>query len=368
MMQPRSMVTLGDGDIGAEPDVFDERDRPHDAGDEGHGLVADDRIVADGGEDAVGGDVAVRADGESAPAVEDAAGGEMGVVADVDEAVFAAGGEVGAWEKVDVVGDGDATAALDEAIGVEADIGADVQRGGVLEVKAAIEADIVADFEKLGMLDVDVVVDDDIAATGLETVAVIHCYWQRMPELRSYSKTEMPRDLAVQVASYVRVQWPFVMGQRTPLWEATPYPLEGRHFVISDGDVLISHALAHFKRVEHAGQEWKVGALSSVFTYPTHRGEGQGEKVAAAATEYLRNGSADFAMLFCGQRVKSLYLRIGWEHRPGVVVSSGDRACAERYLDVHPEHVILSMMMSERARDARELLEGSPIYVGANTW
>ena len=29
-----------------------------------------------------------------------------------------------------------------------------------------------------------------------------------MPELRSYLKHELPRELAIQVRSYIRMQWP----------------------------------------------------------------------------------------------------------------------------------------------------------------
>src|SRR5439155_8863033 len=126
--------------------------------------------------DAVPGDVAARADFQSAPAVKDAHGGEVAVMADLDPAFGVAGGDVSAREKVDVVFDDQPPGrALDEAVWVEADVAADARdRGAVLHVEAAVKANVVADFEALGVLDEDVVVDEDVVAAGFETGAVIH--------------------------------------------------------------------------------------------------------------------------------------------------------------------------------------------------
>ena len=189
-----------------------------------------------------------------------------------------------------------------------------------------------------------------------------------MPQLGAYSKEQLPRDLAVQVASYVRVQWPFLLQRNAPLWESTPYPADGKHFVIFDRDVLIAHALAHHKRIEHAGRTWNVGALSSVFTYPTHRGSGFGEEVVAAATKYLRESGTDFALLFCGERVKSLYLRQGWEHSQRLRVTFGNVDQPQKYEEEHLGGFALILCVSDSARAAREAIESEPMYVGANTW
>jgi aminoglycoside 2'-N-acetyltransferase I len=189
-----------------------------------------------------------------------------------------------------------------------------------------------------------------------------------LPQLLSYSKNEMPRDIALQIVSYVRIQWPFLLGQKTPLWESAPYPADGKHFVLVDGDALIAHALAHHKMVEHGGRQWKVGALSSVFTYPTHRGTGYGEQVASAATQWLRESGTDFALLFCGERVKSLYLRQGWEHLPPLRVTYGDVGELKKYEEEYLGGFVLIMLVSESAAAAKSQLENQPIYVGQNTW
>jgi predicted N-acetyltransferase YhbS len=181
-----------------------------------------------------------------------------------------------------------------------------------------------------------------------------------LPELRSYRKVDLPRDVAVQIASAVRFIWPAFFGQKTPLWESTKYPSEGLHFVVTDADVLISHALVTSRMLQHIGESFNVYGLSSVFCYPTHRGTGLGEQVVAAATDHIRQqADADLALLFCGERVKSLYLRHGWEHLPGLKVIYGDN---QTYADGY----VLTLLVSQRARAHR--FADAPLHVGANTW
>jgi predicted N-acetyltransferase YhbS len=183
-----------------------------------------------------------------------------------------------------------------------------------------------------------------------------------VPELRSYRKPDVPRDIALQIASAVRFIWPAMLGQKTPLWESTPYPDDGVHFVVVDGDVLISHTLVTSRKLTHGGETFNVYGLSSVFCYPSHRGTGLGEQVVAAATDHIRKqADADFALLFCGERVKSLYLRHGWEYVPELKIISGpdNKAFADGY--------VLTLLVSDRAR-AHRFAEAEPLHVGKNTW
>jgi GNAT superfamily N-acetyltransferase len=184
-----------------------------------------------------------------------------------------------------------------------------------------------------------------------------------MPELRSYLKHEVPRDIAVQIASYVRVQWPGLIGQSAPLWESTPYPVDGRHFVLMDGDVLVSHALAHRRQVEHDRETWQVGALSSVFTYPTHRGRGFGEKVVGAASEFLRRDAIDLALLFCGERVAPLYRRAGWQIVESAKILYGDPAGPST-----ESCITMGIFLNAKGESARTVLQREPVYVGRRTW
>ena len=182
-----------------------------------------------------------------------------------------------------------------------------------------------------------------------------------MEQVRSYVKGDVPRDVAVQIASYVRMQWPQLLECRTPLWESTPYPPDGVHFVVTDGDALVSHALAHVRTVEHAGERYVTGALSSVFTYPAYRKLGHGGRVVAAATDHLRAGDADVAMLFTGQPRRAFYARLGWEPIDGARVMHGDPPQQE-------EGLTMMLFLTDKGRRARPMFERDRVHVGPYTW
>jgi GNAT superfamily N-acetyltransferase len=181
-----------------------------------------------------------------------------------------------------------------------------------------------------------------------------------MPELRSYGKSEVPREIAIQIASYVRFQWPAFAGRKTPLWESLYPSIDRTHFVLTEGDVLVSHALVHGRPLAHGGQTWSTWGLSSVFCYPTHRGSGFGEQVVDAATGHIREQpAADLAMLFCGERVKPLYTRHGWQHLAGLRVTYADgKAFDDGY--------VMVLFVSDRAR-AHDFTR-EPFHVGPYTW
>ena len=182
-----------------------------------------------------------------------------------------------------------------------------------------------------------------------------------MPDIRVYRKLDVPREIAIQIASYVRVQWPALIGRVTPLWEGTPYPNDCLHFVLSDGDTLISHAAVGFRELAHRGATFNVYGVSSVFCYPTHRGSGFGAQIVAAATDYIRKQpDADLALLFCGERVRSLYTRCGWAVVPGMTIRAGDDN--REFNDGH----VMTLFVSERAR-AHDF-SAEPFHVGPNTW
>ena len=183
-----------------------------------------------------------------------------------------------------------------------------------------------------------------------------------MPQLVSFLKHQVPRDIAAQIRSGIRMVWPQLNPGHNKIW--TPpagVPLDRMTFVLMEDELLVSHAEVSFRTLDHAGQRWEVGGLSAVFTYPAHRGSGAGEQVVGAATDYLRKSKADFALLFCGERVKSLYLRQGWEQTPGLKVIYGpdNQTYADGYC--------LSLVVSDRAR-AQRFDPNQPLHVGKNTW
>jgi len=186
-----------------------------------------------------------------------------------------------------------------------------------------------------------------------------------MPELRSYLKQELPREIAVQIRSYIRMQWPGLGTELTKIVAPpSPWVRDRQAFVLMEDELLISHADANFRTIEHGGQAYEVGGLSAVFTYPAHRGKGLGEIVVRAATEFLQERSADFALLFCGERVQTLYERVGWTLLPAARIYYGDAANPT----VKNDGLIMGLFISDRGRAFKPVLEQEPVYVGPFTW
>src|SRR5205823_1594193 len=147
-----------------------------------------------------------------------------------------------------------------------------------------------------------------------------------MPELRTYRRHEMPRDLAWQVRSYTRIQWPFLDVTGSRWWDFTPRDNNSIHFMITDGELLISHCSANWRDIEHAGQTYNVFGLSTVFTYPAFRKAGHAQRVVNAASDYIRQSEADLAMLFCGHPLRQFYSGCGWEPIDSARIFYGDRS------------------------------------------
>jgi predicted acetyltransferase len=138
-------------------------------------------------------------------------------------------------------------------------------------------------------------------------------------------------------------------------------------FVLTEGELLISHAEANFHDVKLEDERIKAGGLSAVFTYPAHRGHGAGERVVEAATEYLRASAVPFSLLFCGERVRSLYLRAGWEQLPGMRILVGNAAQPTPLEEKSPQGLVMTLF-SKRSAEVREKVASKLIYVGETTW
>jgi GNAT superfamily N-acetyltransferase len=183
-------------------------------------------------------------------------------------------------------------------------------------------------------------------------------------ELRDYPKAFVPRDIAIQIRSYTRIQWPQLdqrIGDR--LWDV-PADFPARNFVLLDGEKLISHADANFRPIEHAGETFHVGGLSAVFTYPAYRGQGHAAQVVRAATEYLDRNGADLSMLFCGEPLRGFYGSCGWEPIDNAHILCGDRATPTR----HDSGLVMMRFSAEKGRAAKLRFTAEPIYVGDRTW
>lgn len=181
-------------------------------------------------------------------------------------------------------------------------------------------------------------------------------------KLHTYRRHEIPPLLAAQLRSYTRIQWPG-LNTDTTLWPKMPEPNPSYHFLLTDGDLLVSHASTRTRLITHNNTPYRITGLSTVFTYPDYRGQGLGEQIIRAATDDIHfTGNSDLAMLFCGDRVKPLYERLGWTHLPTARIAYGDPPTLKT--DNH----IMAIFISTRAHAARSIFESEIIHVGPSTW
>jgi len=185
-----------------------------------------------------------------------------------------------------------------------------------------------------------------------------------LEEIRSYLKHEVPRDLACQIASYVRIQWPFLLDRGNRLWDYSPRPDAPVHFLMLDDEVLISHASVNHRPVEVGHQTLNVYGLSAVFTYPAFRKGGFAQRVVRAATQHILSSNADVAMLFAGQPLRKFYTVCGWEPADSARIYYGE----QENPTLKDDNLVMMLFVSEKGRAAREILQSQPVYVGKQTW
>jgi hypothetical protein len=189
-----------------------------------------------------------------------------------------------------------------------------------------------------------------------------------VPELLSFPKHEVPRDIAIQIRSYLRVQWPHMdpKSRSTKLWEFTSEnPRQPMNFVLMDGEVLISHAEANRRgEIDFAGEKLICWGLSAVFTYPAWRGTSLAKEVVRTATQYIQHSDADLAMLFCGPRLRNFYSECGWEPMDTARVMYGDQ--------INPKQdqtgQIMMLFVTDKGQALKQRLLTESIYVGPITW
>ncbi|HZZ43018.1 MAG TPA: GNAT family N-acetyltransferase [Tepidisphaeraceae bacterium] len=182
-----------------------------------------------------------------------------------------------------------------------------------------------------------------------------------MLELYMYSRHEVPEEIAGQIRSYMRMQWPGV-NNSTMIWPRLVEAEPAVHFVLMDSELLVAHASARIRLVKHNGAAYRVAGLSAVFAYPDYRGRGCGEQIARVATEHIRSSGADCAMLFCGDRVKSMYLRLGWRQVESARIAYGEPAT------IKTDNHVLMLVFSERGAQAQHVVESDVVHVGMSTW
>ena len=142
-----------------------------------------------------------------------------------------------------------------------------------------------------------------------------------------YASEALPPLVKAQVLSFMRIEW--ADGYRgNQQWRDEVWP-EGQakntsHVVLEERGLVMSHAGIVWKTIHHIGEEFSVGGMTGVFTFPNFKGQGHGIRAVRAASELIRRSGADLGLT--SSSVPAFYERAGWQTMPGTRVMYGNPA------------------------------------------
>ena len=184
-----------------------------------------------------------------------------------------------------------------------------------------------------------------------------------MLTLNTYEQADFPAIYNWQAVAFMRCEWPWIFTGDL-LYLADPYPadLAPLHFVLTEGDNLLSYAAAIRLNLEHAGQTWSLAGFGNMFTFPPYRKNGYGRQVLKLATDTIRSSDAEIAMLFCDAALEPFYASQGWQ----TTLSPTRIGTPDQYRP-HEYGIRMMLFVSEKSQQHRQAFEEQPVYV-AWTW
>lgn len=184
-------------------------------------------------------------------------------------------------------------------------------------------------------------------------------------EIAEFHKNELPEKWFYQIISFLRMDDPggFEGSNKNRNYISSDDEHQ-KHFIISSGDILISHAEVLRKELFLKNIFWCCFGLGGVLTYPAYRRQGYGTRIVRLATEYIMaQPNADFALLSCKTENREFYKMNRWEFPEILTVNIGPRANPEAC----SEDVGI-LFISSKAKKRRTELEHTPIYFGDGMW
>lgn len=183
-----------------------------------------------------------------------------------------------------------------------------------------------------------------------------------MTTIQQYTADDLPPHLMWQMLSFARMQWHNdIEDFGLPLQPAKWHPT---YFVIADDQLLISAATVLWKTIHFQNQPYKLYGLGMVLTYPTHRKQGYGRQIIAAATNFIQQDTeADLALLQTAPYLEQFYGEQGWEHTPNIRVLSGD---VDHPID--DDGWVMMLFLSQHTKEQRQNFEGNAFYLDDYIW
>ena len=185
-----------------------------------------------------------------------------------------------------------------------------------------------------------------------------------MADLAHYPTDQVPPDLVAQIKALYDLLLVDEDDDGDPMFEEPFTPgLTLEHFVAVERGQLISHADVSEHVITHRGETYKLRGVGEVMTDPGFRRAGHGQRVIAAATDYIRSTDADLGMLFTMPELESFYGSSGWVTVDTQGIAFGDPD-QPRFDDAY----VMMLFLSDKAKAHRDDFTHGPIYVGKMLW
>jgi GNAT superfamily N-acetyltransferase len=179
-----------------------------------------------------------------------------------------------------------------------------------------------------------------------------------MPTLTTYSQNDFPSLYKVQAIAFMRCEWSSIFqGDNLYMPETYPPNLDPVHFVIAEGDTLLSYAALIRRSPIHEKDEYKVYGFGNMFTFAPFRRKGHGSQILRRATEYIRESDADVAILYCDPSLEGYYAAQGW----AATRSETRMGHPDKYEVYEPTR--MTLFISPKGLSNQAEFEHSPVYV-----
>ena len=179
-----------------------------------------------------------------------------------------------------------------------------------------------------------------------------------MPTLTVYEQQNFPSAYKWQAIAFMRCEWASIFqGDILYLSETYPPELDPIHFVMAEGESLLSYAALLKRDLYHANRDYTVYGFGNMFTFAPYRKQGYGQTILHAATGLIQQSTVDIAILFCGKSLEKYYAAKGWltTHSPTYL------GCPEQHLPYEPLRMML--FVSGKGKTAQTDFENLPLCI-----
>lgn len=179
-----------------------------------------------------------------------------------------------------------------------------------------------------------------------------------MPKETIYQRADLPVAYMYQAIAFMRTEWPSIFqGEDQFMMETYPSFLSPVHFIVAEGDALISYAEVLRLDFPHREHIYRIYGFGNLFTFQPYCGQGYGKQVTSLATDFIMKSDIDGAILFCDTKLTSFYEQFGWRKNQ----SPTRIGTPDDYEIYETERMILPV--SDKCQKHAQDFDRQPVYV-----